>query len=57
MVKDLGSVHGTWLNGRKIVPHVLQHLEAGDSLIFGQNVPHASRKCQGSKMTDRVLTI
>jgi len=46
MVKDLGSVHGTWVNGRRVTPHFQQHLEAGDSLIFGQNIPHASRKSQ-----------
>lgn len=35
-VEDLGSTHGTWLNGRMIAPHERVRLAAGDTLRLGE---------------------
>jgi hypothetical protein len=36
ILKDLGSVNGTRLNGAKLVPHLPNHLKHGDMLLFGK---------------------
>ncbi|CDJ59219.1 hypothetical protein, conserved [Eimeria maxima] len=33
-VKDLASLNGTWLNNRRLEPHVWHPLESGDTLMF-----------------------
>ena len=35
-VEDLGSTHGTWVNGRMIAPHERVRLSAGDTLRLGE---------------------
>lgn len=38
VVEDLGSVNGTFINGRRLVPYLPENLETGDTLQLGRLV-------------------
>jgi pSer/pThr/pTyr-binding forkhead associated (FHA) protein len=42
LVKDLGSMNGTFLNGSKLTPHLFRELGSGDELQLGRLVLQVS---------------
>jgi pSer/pThr/pTyr-binding forkhead associated (FHA) protein len=41
-IRDIGSMHGTFVNSTRLLPHVTNNLSNGDTLVLGIEVKRGS---------------